>query len=306
MCRTCAQPDERKEPCTLRNVVYESECRVCNPPGTRKEADKQGLEERRALASLYVGESARSVADRAAEHWRDAESGKDESHMLEHQVESHEGEGPPQFAFTVVKSCKTSLERQVREAIRIQMRGTVLNKKGVYNRCKLTRLVVDSEWDEKVWKDAWKPRVTEVDEECVGVVAKAKRRNEGRGGKKWQKLEDASRVAWGEEATADYKERTTFMYSPQEECPSSSKKQGTIITFSGLEWLCRQMLKEVADKSVELSSYLEGVELWEEWEEEVVNQTSSPRSMKEERRMWRALDVTRRRPRKWQEQLRKL
>ena len=50
------------------------------------------------------------------------------------------------------------------------------------------------------------------------------------------------------------------------------------------------MLKEVADKAVELSSYLEGVELWEEWEEEVVNQTSSPRSMKEERRMWRALD----------------
>ena len=22
MCRTCAQPDEKKEPCTLRNVVY--------------------------------------------------------------------------------------------------------------------------------------------------------------------------------------------------------------------------------------------------------------------------------------------
>ena len=59
----------------------------------------------------------------------------------------------------------------------------------MYNRCKLTRLVVDSEWDEKVWKDAWKPRVTEVDEECVGVVAKAKRRNEGRGGKKRQKLD---------------------------------------------------------------------------------------------------------------------
>ena len=104
-------------------------------------------------------------------------------------------------------------------------------------------------------------------------------------------MEDDNGVAWGEEVTADYQERTTFMYSPQEECPSSSsKKQGTLITFSGLEWLCRQMLKEVADKSVELSSYLEGVELWEEWEEEVVDQTSSPRSMKEERRMWRALD----------------
>ena len=39
-CRTCAQTDEKKEPCTLRNVVYESECAKCNPPGTRKVADR--------------------------------------------------------------------------------------------------------------------------------------------------------------------------------------------------------------------------------------------------------------------------
>ena len=103
-CRTCAQPDERKEPCTLRNVVYESECRVCNPPGSRKEADKMGLGEKKALASLYVGETARSVGERAAEHWRDAENGKEESHMMEHQVESHGGAEPPVFAFKVVRS----------------------------------------------------------------------------------------------------------------------------------------------------------------------------------------------------------
>ena len=54
-CRTCAQPEEKKEPCTLRNIVYESECTKCNPPGSRKEAEKNGLEERREKASLYVG-----------------------------------------------------------------------------------------------------------------------------------------------------------------------------------------------------------------------------------------------------------
>ena len=32
------------------------------------------------------------------------------------------------------------------------MRDTVLNKKGLYNRCKLTRLVVDQEWEDKVCK----------------------------------------------------------------------------------------------------------------------------------------------------------
>ena len=57
-CITCAQEYEKKEPCTLRNIVYESECAKCNPPGARKEQDKQGLAEKRDLASLYVGETA--------------------------------------------------------------------------------------------------------------------------------------------------------------------------------------------------------------------------------------------------------
>ena len=138
-----------------RSVVYESDYSTCNPPGTRKEADKEGLGEKRDRPSLYVGETARSVAGRALEHWRDAETEKEESHMLEHQRDSHGGEGPPNFSFKVVKGCKTSLERQVREAVRIQMRGNVLNKKGLYNRCKLSRLVVDQEWKDKVWKESW-------------------------------------------------------------------------------------------------------------------------------------------------------
>jgi hypothetical protein len=33
------------------------------------------------------------------------------------------------FSFRVVKKCKSSLDRQVREAIRIQMRGNMLNKR---------------------------------------------------------------------------------------------------------------------------------------------------------------------------------
>ena len=51
----------------------------------QKRGDKEGLAEKKGFPNLYVGESARSVAERAAEHWRDAESGKEDSHMLEHQ-----------------------------------------------------------------------------------------------------------------------------------------------------------------------------------------------------------------------------
>ena len=137
-------------------MLYESECARCNPPGTRRLADNVSLEEKGDVASLYVRKMARSVSERALEHWRDAETGKEESHMLEHQAVAHKGEeATPEFNFRVVKKCRSSLERQVREAIRIQIRGNVLNKKGMYNRCKLTRLVVDNEWEEKVRRESW-------------------------------------------------------------------------------------------------------------------------------------------------------
>ena len=35
------------------------------------------------------------------------------------------------------------------------MRRNTLNSTGVYNRCKLTRLVVESNWDKKVWDGSW-------------------------------------------------------------------------------------------------------------------------------------------------------
>ena len=38
------------------------------------------------------------------------------------------------------------------------MRGNVLNKKGICNGCKLTRMVIDEEWEKKVWEEAWEPR----------------------------------------------------------------------------------------------------------------------------------------------------
>ena len=71
--------------------------------------------------------------------------GKEENHMLEHLAVTHREEQVPGFRLRVVKRCKTALERQVREAVRIEMRGNVLNKKGMFKRCKLTRMVVDTE-----------------------------------------------------------------------------------------------------------------------------------------------------------------
>ena len=50
-----------------------------------------------------------------------------------------------------------------------------MNKKGMYNRCKLTRMVVDSEWEEQMWKAAWAPREVPAEEECVGDTSVAVR-----------------------------------------------------------------------------------------------------------------------------------
>ena len=79
-CKPCAQDDERKQPCKSRNIVYESECTLCNEPGSRKKRDDKDLKETKEQANLYVGESARSLCERAGEHWEGAISGKEENH----------------------------------------------------------------------------------------------------------------------------------------------------------------------------------------------------------------------------------
>ena len=93
--------------------------------------------------------------------------------MLEHQAVAHREEQLPSFRFRVVKKCKTALERQVREAVRVEMRGNILNKKGMFNRCKLTRMVIDPEWEKEKWEESWEPgQGIEVDEETLKASGK--------------------------------------------------------------------------------------------------------------------------------------
>ena len=94
----------------------------------------------------------------------------------------HESEDPPQFNFRVVKSYRSALARQVAESVRIQLLGSVLNVKGIYNRSKLTRLVIDEEWDKKVWKEAWdankvEPEDIEITENTHNASKKNKKRD---------------------------------------------------------------------------------------------------------------------------------
>ena len=159
-CRPCAQGGEMREDCIKRNILYESECTVC-VLGVGEAGDS--LEMTGATPALYVGESARSLYERTGEHWLAAEQQKEESHMYQHVVEAHNGESKPSSNFKVVRSFKTALDRQVAEAIRIEMRGSVLNRRGEFNRCSLTRLGVDQKWEDDRWKKSWESLSTMED-----------------------------------------------------------------------------------------------------------------------------------------------
>jgi hypothetical protein len=294
-CRTCQQEGEKKEPCTTRNVVYESECGTCNPVGSRKLADKDGLAEKRDTPSLYVGETARSIMERAGEHWADGLAGKEESHMAEHQAMAHRNEQPA-FNFRVVKHCSSSLERQVREAVRIQMRGLVLNKKGTFNRCKLTRLVVDTEWEDRVWKESWAPR-EEPSEEWEGEESLSNQPKEKRGRSeptvaKRAKMDDEDGYIWGESVPARVAARSAFLESSGVAVPGSSAAQTRLKPISGVAWVMRELLREVANSAVTIADMMEGVTEWEEWQGEVAQQCVFPkRTEREEKYLWAMLRI---------------
>ena len=72
---------------------------------------------------IYVGESARSIYELAAEHRQDAEDRSDDSHMVKHwQIFHRELATPPKFSIQVLGSYRDALSRQVGEDVRIDLR----------------------------------------------------------------------------------------------------------------------------------------------------------------------------------------
>ena len=130
-----------------RNMVYESECGSCNPPGSRKEADKKSLAESKGYPSLYVGESSRSLYERSREHHRDMQDRSEDSHQVKHWILDHPDlSSPPKFRYKIVSGFKDALTRQVAESVRIERAGpNILNSKSEFSRCRIPRLKIDME-----------------------------------------------------------------------------------------------------------------------------------------------------------------
>ena len=81
----------------------------------------------------YIGESAKSAFERGANHLYDRKNLDMGSHMLKHSIECHEGTDPEKVRFhmKILKYHKSSFERQIDEAVKIQnnRQFNILNSK---------------------------------------------------------------------------------------------------------------------------------------------------------------------------------
>ena len=74
----------------------------------------------------YVGETSRSVYERGFEHLSDYQNLSTKSHMLKHKVDKHPEEDLEniKFGITIIKSAKSSFNRQIYESVLIQTSKT--------------------------------------------------------------------------------------------------------------------------------------------------------------------------------------
>ena len=128
-CPICSEEGGRPI-CMVKNAIYTNTCKECLKEGRQ---------------TKYVGETSRTVIERAKEHARDRLDYKKSSHMRDHATDDHPGREVT-FRFDLLKRCTTPLERQVGESINIkllQKQGVkIINIKIEFNRCILPSLLV--------------------------------------------------------------------------------------------------------------------------------------------------------------------
>ena len=73
-----------------------------------------------------MGESSRSLYERAKEHVADKKNLAEDSHMIKQWALDHSDlKTPPKFRFEIIGSFRDAVTRQVTEAVRIEHRGQI-------------------------------------------------------------------------------------------------------------------------------------------------------------------------------------
>ena len=107
-----------------RNVTYRVECTLCD--------------------HLYIGESHRTLYDRLCEHMEDITNMDENNPMVKHILKHHPAEKPG-FKWTLHRPWKTSLARQLGEAILIAIisQDRLMNSKSEWGNNRIPRVVLD-------------------------------------------------------------------------------------------------------------------------------------------------------------------
>ena len=107
-CVTCYQSAEVLPDCTRQSILYENVCNRCVPGAGTKEQLRDEELMKGEHPVIYVGETSRSIVERAREHWAGCLKNQEENHMVRHQALVHNRE-PAKFTMRVVGSHQSAL-----------------------------------------------------------------------------------------------------------------------------------------------------------------------------------------------------
>ena len=224
--------------------------------------------------NVYVGETSRSLFERAREHIKDGEAKTEDSHISKHWEQEHPGEPMPEFRFKIIRSFKDSLSRQVAESVRIDLRGEgILNSKTVYSRNRLPRLEIEkTEWereseDRKKRAEEERLRCEQKDIERRECVRKCGVEDEEILAEDWRlrqvdgkdrkeqcnerpvKRRRVMETLWGQqELSKEQMERTAWLMQPNEQTTSGSR-QTTIRPWSCVKIKARKVVVELVSEA---------------------------------------------------------
>ena len=192
-CQPCMMSSEGKaQDCRATGILYESSCCLCNPKtemqgntSSPEEDHQQGLQagkkyvadpSHKGRVGIYIGETSRSLSERAGEHYRDARDFSKKSHIIKHWMNNHQDEDKiPPFIIKITKKYRDCLSRQVGEAIAIHMSGDeLLNSKNEYASNCISRVGVEETTFERKQRE-WEEETDEKkEEERLDAFRKAK------------------------------------------------------------------------------------------------------------------------------------
>ena len=114
---------------------------------------------------------------------------------------------------------------------------------------KLTRMVIDSEWESEVWEDAWEDKPgDEVREDNLKATGKSKSREDGSSHKAKRARAETVDSNWGVDSSDVDRSRADFLQ--EEPSRRAGINQSKLQVYTGLEWMMRELLMEVAHTAV--------------------------------------------------------